>query len=209
MEQFDIAGLQARDITASFVMAINGAFFFCRKPDICALPLDLALAKNNIRTASYIFINSLNKIIYIYDSGKDTQVTQDKLNNIAVQLIQKGNHAVKTGIGNGAATLIGNTAYGAFSQLVGRAANTLDLSVKDTSGRTWKDPSKLVQTIVRDFIYQREVEARIQRLREIGEQFFMVGQEDYSLVMFEQLRSQLFHPNSSKLPEQFNVQTQP
>lgn len=205
MEQFDIAGLQAYDMTTTFLMAINGSYFVSRKVGVRTMPHDIEIGKRNIHTASYIYINSLKSLFNIYDSNSGTQVTQDKLNNIAVQLIQKGNKAITTGIGNGAAAMIGNNAHGAIGQLVGRATQSLDLSVKDSSGRTWKDAAKLVQTIVRDYHYQQEVEFRIQRLREEGEQFFMVGTQGYSLNMFEELRSQLFHPNSTKLPERFNV----
>lgn len=209
MEEYDIVGLQARDITTTFIMAINGAFFVSRKVGVNPMPCDIEVGKRNIHTASYLFIKSLNSLINIYDSGEGTQVTQDKLNSIAVQLIQKGNKAVSTGISNGAAELLGNSAHGAFGQLVGRAAQSVDLSVKDSSGRTWKDPAKLVQTIVRDHLYQQELDFRIQRLREEGETFFMVDDQGYSLNMFDELRPTLFHPNSTKLPERFNVSTKP
>lgn len=209
MEEHDIIGMRAHDLTTTFIMAINGSYFVSRKVGVKPLPYELEQGKRNIQTASYLFIKGLNDLLNKYDSGQDTQVTQDRVNSVMVQLVRKGNQAITTGIGNGAAALIGNNAHGAMGQIVGKATQSLDLSVKDASGRTWKDPARLVQTTVRDYLYQREVEWRIERLREENQSFFMVGDQGYSLRMFEELRAQLFHPNSIKLPERFNVQTQP
>ena len=211
MEHYDIAGLEAYDLTINFIMALNGAFFTTRKVGLRSMPCDIEIAKRNVQTASYIFINSLNDLINKYDSGHDTQVTQvtHKIINIAVQLVKATNSAITSGIGNKAATYLGNKAHGATGELVGRLAQTLDLSVRDTAGRKWSDPTKLVQTIVRDHLYQQEVERRIYQLKQEGELFFMVGEQGYSLSVFDEVRSRLFHPNSTKLPEPFNVQTQP
>lgn len=205
MEDFDIVGLQARDVATNFIMAINGAYFVSRKVGVQATAHDIELGKQNVQTASYLFNKNLKGLINIYDSGKDTQVAQARIDSVSVQLIKKANRAIQTGIGNGAAAMLGNNAHGGVGRLVARAAQTLDLSVVDSAGRTWKDPTKLIQTIVRDYHYQREVEWRINRLKEEGKSFFMVGEQGYSIKMFDELRSRLFHPNSPKLPEPFNV----
>lgn len=207
MEQHDIAGLQAYDLTTNLIMALNGAFFTTRRLGVQPAPYDIELAKRNVQTASYIFIKEINDLLNIYDSGHDTQVAQvsQKVISLAAQLARTTNQAITSGIGNKAATYLGNKAHGAMGTLVGRLAQTLDTSVRDSAGRRWSDPAKLVQTIIRDYFYQREVEGRIQKLREDGERFFMVGDQGYSLNLFEELRSQLFHPNSTKLPEPFNV----
>lgn len=211
MKQHDIAGLQAYDLTTNLIMALNGAFFTTRRVGVQPAPYDIELAKRNVQTASYIFIKEINDLLNIYDSGHDTQATQasQKVINVATQLVRTTNQAITSGIGSKVSTYLGNKAHGAMGTLVGRLAQTLDTSVRDSAGRKWGDPARLVQTIVRDHFYQREVERRIQRLREEGERFFMVGDQGYSLNLFEELRSQLFHPNSTKLPEPFNVQTQP
>lgn len=205
MENFDIAGLRAHEVAQNFVMAINGAFFVSRKVGVQPMPSDLELGKRNIQTASYLFNKNLNDLINIYDSGLDTQVAQARLDSIAVQLIKKGNNAITTGIANGAARMLGNNAHGAMGHLVARAAQSVDLSVVDSAGRNWKDPSALVQTIVRDFHYQREVEARIEQLKAEGARFFTVGNRGYTLDLFQEVRHQLFHPNSNNLPERFDV----
>ena len=205
MENFDIAGLQARDVTTNFIMAINGAFFVSRKVGLKPTPHDIELGKINVQTASYLFSNNLKSLINIYDSGDETQVTQVKLNSITVQLIKKANLAITTGIANGAATMLGNNAHGSLGQLVARASQTLNLSVVDSAGRTWKDPSALVQTIVRDYHYQHEVDERINQLKEQGQTSFAVGGHIYQLDNLPNLRSQLFHPNANNLPEQIHV----
>lgn len=207
MEHYDIAGLEAYDLTTNFIMALNGAFFTTRKVGLKSMPYDIEVAKRNVQTASYIFINGLNNLINKYDSGHGTQVTQvsQKVINIAVQLVKATNSAITSGIGNKAAAYLGNKAHGATGELVGRLAQTLDLSVRDAAGRKWSDPTKLVQTIVRDCLYQQEVERRIYQLKQEGELFFMVGEQGYSLNVFDDVRTRLFHPNSSKLPERFNV----
>jgi len=191
MENFDIAGLRAHEVAQNFVMAINGAFFVSRKVGVQPMPSDLELG--------------LNDLINIYDSGLDTQVAQARLDSITVQLIKKGNNAITTGIANGAARMLGNNAHGAMGHLVARAAQSVDLSVVDSAGRNWKDPSALVQTIVRDFHYQREVEARIEQLKAEGAHFFVVDNRGYTLDLFQEVRHQLFHPNSNNLPERFDV----
>lgn len=205
MENFDVAGLRAYEATQNFVMAINGAFFVSRKVGVQPTPSDLEIGKRNIQTASYYFNKNLNDLINIYDSGKDTQVAQDKLNSIAVQMIKKGNLAINTGVANGAAQLLGNNAHGAMGRLVAQSAQFVDLSVTDSAGRNWKDSGKLVQTIVRDYLYQREVESRINQLGAEGAKFFMVGDHGYPIAKFDELRHELFHPNSPKLPERFDV----
>lgn len=205
MEEFDLIGQQAHDVTQNFILAINGVFFASRKVGIRTMPCDIEIGKRNIHTASYLFNKNLKGLINIYDNEADAQVTQDRLNSIAVQLVKKANHAVTTGVTNGAASLLGNNAHGAMGQLVARTTQTLDLSVMDSAGRTWKDPSKLVQTIVRDFLYQREVKQRIDRLKEEGALFFLVGNHGYSIDLFNEVRPRLFHPNSTNLPEHFNV----
>lgn len=205
MKEFDIVGLQARDVTTNFVMAINGAFFVNHKIGVKASTYDIELGKQNIQTASYIYINSLKEIINKYDSGKGTQVTQAQLNSIAVQLIQKANRAIATGIGNGAALTLGNKAHGGMGQLVAKVSQTLDLSVKDSAGRTWKNPSKLVQTIVRDVAYQSAVEKEIAKIYTQSLMHFQVNGERYAVSQFDSVRSKLFHPNSNNLPEQVHV----
>ena len=201
MEDFDIAGLQAHDVTTNFIMAINGAYFVSRKVGIQATAHDIELGKKNIQTASYLFNKNLKDLLNIYDSGKDAQVAQARLDSISVQLIKKANRAIQTGIGNGAATLLGNNAHGALGQLVARATQTLDLTVADSAGRTWKDPSKLVQTIVRDFVYQNRVDQEIDKIRTQGFMYFEVGGERYTVGQFDNIRSSVFHPNSNKLPQ--------
>ncbi|MFU9046348.1 hypothetical protein ACNAUY_08135 [Acinetobacter tibetensis] len=176
-----------------------------RKTGVQPMPSDLELGKRNVQTASYLFIKNLNDLINTYDSGADTQVAQARLDSIAVQLIKKGNNAINTGIANGAARMLGNNAHGAMGRLVAKAAQSLDLSVVDSAGRNWKDPSKLVQTIVRDFYYQREVEARIKQMKADGAIFFVAGNRGYTLDLFQEVRAQLFHPNSTHLPERFDV----
>lgn len=205
MEEFDIQGLRAYEVTQNFIMAINGAYFVCHKVGCNATPYDIEIGKQSIRTASYLFNKNLNELINIYDSGFDTQVTQDRLNSITVQLIKKANQIISSGVGNGAARLLGNNAHGAMGRLVAKSAQTLDLSVVDSAGRNWKNPSQLVQTIVRDYHYQLEVESRIQQIKEKGGAFFLVGDHGYPIDRFEEVRSQLFHPNSNKLPEPLNV----
>lgn len=205
MEDFHIAGLQAHDMTMSFVMAINGAFFVSRRVGVQPTAHDIELGKRNIQIASYLFNKNIKSLINTYDSGKDTQVTQARVDSVSIQLVKKANQAIQTGINNGAAALLGNNAHGGIGHLVARAAQTVDLSVIDASGRTWKDPARLVQTIVRDYHYQREVEWRIDRLKEEGRSHFAVSDKAYSIKMFDELRSHLFHPNSKNLPEPFNV----
>lgn len=207
MENFDIAGLQANEVAQNFIMALNGAFFTSRKVGVQTTPYDIEMGMRNIQTASYIFNNNLKDIINNYDSGSYTQATQDKLNSIAVQLIKKGNHAIRTGIGSPSAAILGNSAHGAMGLLVARSVQSLDLSVKDSAGRTWKDPVKLIQTIVRDHAYQFEVTRQYEALRASGEALFTTGDSGntYPINSFQKVRNELFHPNSNRLPRAVNV----
>lgn len=208
METFDAAGLKAYEVTQSFIMAVNGVFFLSRKVGVQPIPSDLELGKKNLLTASQLFNKNLNNLINIYDRDSGSQVTQvvkEKIENIAAQMVKKGERAIVTGVANGAARLLGNAAHGAMGRLVAKAAQAVDLSVVDTAGRTWRDPSRLVQTIVRDHYYQQTVESKISQLREEGAAFFVVGDQGYSIALFEEVRHQLFHPNSPQLPERFDV----
>ncbi|WP_151708808.1 hypothetical protein [Acinetobacter brisouii] len=81
---------------------------------------------------------------------------------ITQQTIKKAMHALSVGHGNGAAQLLRNAAHGAMGEIVGLKASTLDLSVRDTSGRTWQKPEALIRAIVYVALNHKQDENHVQ-----------------------------------------------
>lgn len=152
MKDYEIAGLQAKEVTASFIMTINGIFFVTRKAGQTPRPQDIERAKGQIQIASYIYINNLKEVVNKYnDESRQPQVILDELMSITSQMIRSANKAVRHGVQSRAATLIGASAHGAQGELIQHKLREVDLSVS-YHGRTWRRPDFLISAIVQKYV---------------------------------------------------------
>lgn len=206
MNEYDLLGHQALMLTENLTFAIRGIFHNVRKVGVSVTPQHVRLGRVNVRNSVNLYDQGIKTLVGQGES-KSIQYTLEQIDRITAQLLSKGEEAIKSGITNGAATYLGNQAHGAMGELVGATAQTIDFSVRDTAGRLWKSPSKLVQTIVRDFHYQAKVDDLMNQLKSDGHLHFSTDQsnEVHDVENFHKLRPYLFHVNSNQLPRTTHV----
>ncbi|TSP13950.1 hypothetical protein [Cupriavidus campinensis] len=106
---------------------------------------------------------------------------------------------------------------GAFGQLVQRRFEQVRLTATDAAGREW-EASMLARVVAREFAVHSEFVARVSAYREAGIDTAYVTysdpeHDDYGLAVdltneagLEEIRSRLFHPNTSATLEAHAVQ---
>jgi hypothetical protein len=207
MKKHDRLGEKSYALTENLILAIHGAFHTARQVGVQTTPTDIRKAKRSLAIAFRMFSEGQEGVIEAFGSSAESEDALRKVMLVANQIVSKAEKAIKTGVANGASQYLGNTAHGAMGSLVARKAQELNLSARDTAGRSWANPSRLIQTIVRDFHYQKEVDRRIVNLNRQNLVHFCVdgSDEKYTLTDFHKLRPYLFHVNSNLLPRMVNA----
>ncbi|WP_354734421.1 hypothetical protein [Acinetobacter nosocomialis] len=189
-------------------------------------PYQIENAKNYVANAHYLFLeatgDTLEQIASNLESNGiaydmfELEHLKDQFVSISIDMLRQANRAISTGIQNKAVELLGkNNAHGAMGLLVQKKMAELEITATDSSGRKWREPSTLIKTIVRNFIYQSLVNDQIKHLQESGIDLINVpnvdgpvsigGQPGY--VALKEVRHH-FHPNGNDLPEGYqDVQT--
>lgn len=100
-------------------------------------------------------------------------------------------------------------AHGAMGLLVQRQAGKIRFKSRDTSGRNW-DSAPIFHVIARDFAYQCWIDAALDNIADSGVTDVQVAYQNatrnfvIALVdLDDSKRSEIFHPNSSALPEAY------
>lgn len=211
--------MRMANVTDNYVMAINGAFFTTRRAGIQPTPYQIENAKSYVANAHYLFLeatgNTLEQIANNLEANGiaydmfELEHIKDHFVSISIDMLRQANRALTTGIHNKAAELLGkNNAHGAMGLLVQKKMTELEITATDSSGRKWREPSTLIKTIIRNFIYQSLVNDQIKNLQESGidlivvpnvnEPVSILGQQGY--VSLKDVRHH-FHSNGSELPE--------
>ncbi|EMB2321437.1 hypothetical protein ACN1NW_000395 [Acinetobacter baumannii] len=142
----DIDVAQAKALTKTFIMALNGAFFTVRSGKLRPSAQDIEQAKINVQIASYTYLSSIGELLK--ESHPLTEETQAHIVSLTTQMIRQTNASITGGYTNKAAQLLGTRLHGAQGQLVQKKMGQLDLRVFDKQGRSWNDPTRLVEAIM-------------------------------------------------------------
>ncbi|EHU1307661.1 hypothetical protein J7D37_18205 (plasmid) [Acinetobacter baumannii] len=214
----DYFSMRFASLMDNYVMAINGAFFTTRRAGYTPSQYQIENAKNFVANAHYLFLEAAGNTLEQIASNLDAQEVaynmfelehvKNQLVSISIDMLRQANRAISTGIQNKAIELLGkNNAHGAMGLLVQKKMAELEITATDSAGRKWREPSSLVKTIVRDFIYQSLVDHQIKTLHESGIDLIAVpdidkpvsiqGQAGY--VALKDVRHH-FHPNGYDLP---------
>ena len=217
----DYYTIKSQMLTDSLLMAINGAFFVTRRSGHTATPYQVENAKLHVNTAIHVFLDGIDDLLNQIDSY--LLVNQANLNeqralrierqikSIAIDFLHQANRALSTGIQNKAVELLGkNNAHGAFGLLVQRKMSELEIVATDSAGRKWREPSSLVKTIVRDYVYQNLIDHKISSLKASGIDLISVPGIDTAVsiegksgyVSLANVRNH-FHPNGTSFPVEF------
>lgn len=225
MRYDDLAG---RVVSAyeMFLFALNGRYQQMRAPGTEVTPRALrdlqvdayGLGKTFLNIAEAEVENYLRPMLEDGSDELQTALTLRKKEALAlvrgmvIENVKQAGKVGRTGIG-GFSDLLRN-AHGGMGLLVQRAVGTIGFKVTDTSGRRW-EPTKLMQVVVRDFGYQSDIDAFVDRRRAMGDRFaaaiwtnvggyivdqvvFSIG-EDETYPSLETIRDTVFHPNSKAI----------
>lgn len=154
---------------------------------LAKLTKDFAIRRNPMDTKALLAIES------------ERQDAEREVQHVIRQLVHQVTRAIRSGNPSGAAVLL-HDAHGGIGMLVGRRAGILTLHIRDKSERHWKNPRRLVETIVRHFAVQAQVIVTLSELRAKGRLTAFVGERELTLEAIEEQRHTLFHPNSKEMP---------
>jgi len=146
MNKPDIDVAQAKALTQTFIMALNGAFFTVRGSKLKPSAQDIEQAKINVQIASYTYLSGMRELLP--ETHPLAEETQASIVSLTTQLIRQTNASIAGGYTNKAAQLLGSRLHGAQGQLVQKKMSQLDLRVIDKHGRGWGDPTRLVEAIM-------------------------------------------------------------
>lgn len=159
----------------------------------------VAMAKRSVDEVMGHFIATLPKSEMGADEVQEElrEATAD-LNALFTQAHHQVMRAIRAGSPAPVVRLIGDK-HGGMANLIAQKT-LLTLSVRDKSGRQWKSPQRLAQTIARGFAVQAQVIAIVASLRESGHTHAYVSGVEFPLHEIAHMRSVLFHHNSKEVP---------